>query len=1121
MKRIAGNHRVSWLLIGIVLLAQALLAQSLTTGEIAGAVKDPSGAVIQSASVALRSLDTGATQETKTNAMGEYNFRLLKPGRYSVSVSQTGFQKLERSTEVAVGRVATLDITLTVGQATQTVEVTAEAPLVNTEASTNTSFTPQQLMQLPSAGGDITNIAYTAPGVVVNTTGGYGNFQINGLPATSNLFTVNGENNMDPYFNINNSGASNLTIGQNELQEATIIANPYSGQYGQLSGAQVTYVTKSGSNQFHGNLGYWWNGRVMNSNDWFNNYYGVEKPFSNANQWAGAIGGPVIKNKTFFFVDNEGLRFVLPNVYSVTIPTPAFATAVLNNVTSLRPAEADAYKTMFNLWANAPGAAAAVPIPVANQVSSCNSVNLPGYNGATTPCEQRFEGSANALGSEWILSFRVDQKLGQNGNAFFRYKGDHGLQPTTLDHINPNFNAISSQPSYDMQFGETQVLSPRSTNDFRATFSHYVAQFAQNPEKVASTFPFAIITSGTVPFSSFNQQYNFPQGRNITQYQFIDDFTLNRGAHNLKFGVNFRRYDVSDHNFYFNNPAVYFGYTGDGMQNFVNGLSYQYRKSLNLASDVPIAMWGMGMYAEDDWSVAPNLKLTLAFRAERNSNPVCQINCFANFKGAYNTLASFTSSTPGSVPYSADIQPGLHQAYPGVDPLVYSPRVGLSWSPGGSHKTVISGGFMLAYDSPPAGLVDDLTQNNPPSVVAIRVRPSKGIAPFDPAGGAAVWQASANAFSLNKTFSQISSDLKTLGATFSAPSVFSLVGTIHAPMVREWNLQVQRQVTSDVVLSVNYAGNSTTRLPYTNAWPDAYDPYGLYPGVPGIASAQPVPNYFQLTQVQSGAVGNYNGLTFALTKRFAHAVSAHFSYTFSHQLDECSNGCLFGSGNGENGGGQINPLNLRTNNYGNGDYDIHHSFVGDFVVNPTFHPSSRLASHIVNGWELSGKIFWRSGLPFTVTDSYNSLLSGGGGTIFGTPLGKGWGQMSCGQAAAGDPGVATPCIDSSKYLDSSTIPYFTAWSPATRNQLFGPHYFDLDLNLFRNFTFKERFKLGLGVQAFNALNHPNFGVPDTTLGDGSTGLISGTVATTTSPYGSFLGFDGSVRVVQLSGKLNF
>ena len=252
-------------------LAAALAAQSLISGDIAGTVMDPSNAVIANATVVLKSLDTGTVQTTATKVTGEYRFSLLKPGRYMVTVSEQGFQKAERQVEVQVGQVVTANLTLQVGQATETIQVSEAAPLINPEASINTSFTPAQVAQLPSAGGDITNIAFTVPGVVVNSTGGYGNFTVNGLPATSNLFTVNGENDMDPYFNINNSGATNLTLGQNELQEATVIANAYGGNYGQLSGAQVSYVTRSGSNQFHGNAQYLWNGRALNANDYFNN----------------------------------------------------------------------------------------------------------------------------------------------------------------------------------------------------------------------------------------------------------------------------------------------------------------------------------------------------------------------------------------------------------------------------------------------------------------------------------------------------------------------------------------------------------------------------------------------------------------------------------------------------------------------------------------------------------------------------------------------------------------------------------------------------------------------------------------------------------------------------------
>ncbi|MFN7993720.1 MAG: carboxypeptidase regulatory-like domain-containing protein [Bryobacteraceae bacterium] len=1098
----------------LIALSVPAPAQSLITGGLAGTITDSSGAVVPDAAVMLKNLDTGAVQNGATNQSGAYRFTLLKPGKYMVSVALAGFQKAERSVQVAVGGIVTADLVLEVGPSTQTVEVAAVAPLINPEASMNTPYSPTEVQALPSAGGDLTNIAFTAPGVVVNNTGGYGNFTINGLPATSNLFTVNGENNMDPYFNTNNSGATNLTLGQNEVSEVTVVANPYGGQFGQLAGAQVTYVTKSGSNQFHGNALYGWNGRAMNANDWFNNMYDTPRPFANANQWAASVGGPIRKDKTFFFVNTEGLRFVLPNVISMTIPTTDFANAVLANVTAKQPNEAGTYDKMLKLWLNAPGAASAQPIA---NTSACNNLVLAGFDPATQNCAAKYQATPTALASEWILSGRVDQKLGNNDNAFFRYKLDRGTQPTTLDPVSSNFNAISHQPSWDTQLNETHIFGPRSSNNFMATLSYYFALFQQNHDLAYQTFPYQVITSGTVPFTGFNPMVNFPQGRNITQYQFIDDYTLIRGNHNLKFGANFRRYDVSDHNFYFNYPGVYFGYVSSGLQKFVDGRGYQYRQTLNQADNVPVAMWGMGLYAHDEWKIAPRLSLTLALRVERNSNPVCQTNCFANFKLPWSTLASVTSPDPGSVPYSADIASGLHQAYPGVDGLLWSPRVGFSWSPGKDSKTVISGGFGIFYDNPAAGMVDNLLAN-PPVSVSIRVRPSTGVLPFDPAGGAATWAASAKAFSLDKTYSQIASELQALGSVFAAPAVTSIAGTIHAPQWYEWNFQVQREITHSTSLTMNYVGNRGSRIPYSNAWMNTFDLYGIFTALPVIPAEAPVANYGTVTQLQSGAISNYQGLTTSFRKQFSRWFSAHLNYTWSHNLDEASNGGLFTYG--ESLLGFINPTSLRANNYGNSDYDVRHSLNADYVVTPKFDFNSPVLKHLLNGWEWSGKIFWRTGLPFSVIDgNWNGALGNGGGTILATPTASyGSAQTSCGAGAA-----VTPCLNASAFLDSASADFmgYSAWSGQTRNQFRGPHYFNADMSLHRTFKFGENRTFGIGVNAFNVFNHPNFGFPDYNLGDPDFGKVTATVSTPTSPYGNFLGFDSSVRVVQLSAKIVF
>src|SRR6202166_2239515 len=437
-------------LLGALCLATVpMFCQSLTTGNITGTVVDPSHAVIPGAPVDLKGTDTGSSASTTTNSNGGYSFSLLKPGRYEIAVKQAGFAEVQQTVQVEVGQTSNAEIDLSVAKGTETVEVSGTAPLINTEPSNNTAYTQEEVAQLPSGGGDITNIADTAPGVVVNGMGGYGNFTVNGLPATSNLFTVNGENDMDPYFNINNSGASNLTLGQNEIGEATVVTNPYGGQYGQLAGAQVTYVTKSGTNAYHGNAMYWWNGRYLNANDWMANNSGSPRPFSNANQWATSFGGPIVKNHTFFFVDYEGLRFLLPNVDQVTAPSSAFISAAEANVASVNPAESTTYNKLMSLYQNAPNYSSGLPNPVVPK-DSCATLSLPGWV-ANTPCSVTYTTTPKALAWEYIVSARVDQKLGNNDNIFGRYKLDHGLQPTSLDPINSLFDANSLQPSWDAQ----------------------------------------------------------------------------------------------------------------------------------------------------------------------------------------------------------------------------------------------------------------------------------------------------------------------------------------------------------------------------------------------------------------------------------------------------------------------------------------------------------------------------------------------------------------------------------------------------------------------------------------------------------------------------------------------
>jgi hypothetical protein len=280
-----------------------------------------------------------------------------------------------------------------------------------------------QIDNLPNSGNDLTAIAQVAPGVQMSSAsgGGYGNFTAFGLPATSNLFTVNGNDEMDPYLNLNASGATNLLLGKNEVEEAAVVSNGYTGQYGRQAGAQVDYATISGSNQFHGNANYWWNGVSMNANDWFQNETVPVTPkgFVNNNQYAARIGGPIKKDKAFFFVDYEGLRYILSTSQNAILPSANYLNSVIANLNVVDPAAVPLYTVIRDLNANAPGIARATPVSAAlDPALGCGDLTLgqPGFTqfgspsngGGGVPCAVSLRSNVGQPSTEWILAGRAD-----------------------------------------------------------------------------------------------------------------------------------------------------------------------------------------------------------------------------------------------------------------------------------------------------------------------------------------------------------------------------------------------------------------------------------------------------------------------------------------------------------------------------------------------------------------------------------------------------------------------------------------------------------------------------------------------------------------------------------------
>jgi outer membrane receptor protein involved in Fe transport len=1152
------------------------LAQTITTGELAGTVTDPSGAVVAGASVQLKSVDEGSVSNTKTSSTGYYQFAYLRPGSYSVTVIGSGFQGEQRNVSVALGASATANFKLTLGSSTTTVEVSGAAAEIETEdANITANFGTKQLEQLPNPGNDLSAVALTAPGVVMNTGGGAmfggGNFEVNGLPATSNLFTLDGSNDNDPYFNVNNTGATNLSLGLNDIQESTVVSNGYSGAYGGLAGANVNYVTKSGSNAFHGNAIYWWNGNILNANNYFRNQSNGlagsdvdPRPFVNDNQFAGSIGGPIKKDKAFFFFDVEGLQLAIPSPQSLTVPTPAFQSAVLANLASTSSglsASVPFYNQIFGLYNRVSQAGAKQLGPGVDPatITAQNPNGIPNGGGcsdispstqsafaafSSAPCAVAVQAALSAHTHDRLFAWKFDMNLTHNDKLFVRVEKEHGVQATYTDGIDPAFNVVSDQPQWQAQFGETHTFGSDKVNDFKASMLWYSAGFAmQNQSAASSALTVPGVGAGTETFalgdgslSALNaDNVVMPQGRNIFQHQYVDDFSWIRGRNNFKVGVNFRRDDISDQNFVFVTPEVLAFSLANFATGGVGGQGDIIVQNFPSRTEVPIALYQLGLYAADDLKVSNNLKLTLSLRADHLSNPICQINCFQRF-----APGAFGDST--AAPNTA-ILTGEHQAFPSVTNISWQPKIGFAWTPGGSQKTVLRGGIGIFADALPTGAIDSFLQNAPLDPQFIT--PGGYISPAEtnptqlPGTLYALSAASGASFAANYASGAPGCAVPGANQAACVPAFsFTNATAVKVPTYYKWSLEVQQAVGWHTTLNLSYVGNHGSHEEFSNqalnAWCCAA---GQLPNAPTATSFANLPTtvpdarFGAVAQANNIANSNYDGLMATVNHSFNGGLQFQASYTWSHALDEISNNSL--SPFGLNTAGLYadiiypqNPSNPQQN-YGNADYDVRQNFVMNYVWSDAFrHLTHWGPNALMKGWAFSGTLFAHTGLPFTayssaVTDALENTNYGPGGgaqTIFANQNGP---AVSCGSSAATvtPQGLAAaPCLSASNFSTPTTT-----FGNERRNQNVGPFYFDTDFAVEKAFGISrwEGSQFSVGARFFNLFNHPDFYFPVMNVNSPQFGQIIQTVSTPTSIYGSGLGADASPRVIQLQAKFTF
>jgi hypothetical protein len=1122
--------------------ALRLPAQTQTTGEITGVVTDPSGAVVGKAKVTLQDNAKGSTQSAETNKEGVYRVQLLNPSQYTITVTSSGFQEAGTVVDVALGQVTSADVQLTIGSASQTVIVAGEAePLIQTEnGNVASTFSQQQLAAVPNPGNDLTAFIQSAPGVVMNTAGGLGNFSDHGVGAASNLFTLNGMDDNDPFLNLNNSGATNLLLGANEVQESTIVSTGYSAEYGSLAGANVNYVTKSGSNDFHGNAIYYWNGSAFNANDWFLNHAGDPKNFSNANQWAGSFGGPIKKDKAFFFFNTEGLRVVVPVSTAVAFPSQAFQTATIANLENKDGFPANSatvafYQNIFNLYNNAKGAANAVPGagPLSTDPLGCN-----GFTGlgAGVACSSFFQAADNNLTHEQQFAGRIDYNATTNDRLFLRILYDQGVQASDTDPISPLFNITSTQPQWQGQLNESHTFGSTMVNQFILSGQWYSAIFDNtNRAATLAAFP-TTIAFGNANIPWFNiggaaaagaGDAFFPQGRNVTQYQIGDDLSKTLGNHTLKFGTKFLRYDVSDKDFGVftsglitpNSVAAFF----NGGVDPATGTSSVLQQSFPSALSQPIALYTLAFYGEDDWKIKSNLTFTLALRVEHESNPVCQTNCFNRLNAPF-----LLADNNVSVPYSTDVLQGLHQELQGLSSILWQPRFGFAWSPRGSRSTVIRGGIGLFNDAFPAVFTDNFASNAPG--VNTFVVAGSNIAPGETLNGGNLFaQAAAsnagliNGFKNNQTLAQIQANVP----NFAPPSLFSANKQTKIAQFQKWSLEIQQALGKNSSFDVSYNGNHSIHDLVDRNGVNAFCTPGVgacaaVPAFVGLPAAPFDPRFGTVSLLDTNGISNYEGVTLS----FKHNINGGWgkgvllaNYTYSHAFDDVSNGGdpnVFFSGTSVTSA--VNPFNIH-DNYGPSDYDVRNYFSTSYVWELPLRRALR--GHgwtpLVDGWQVSGTIFARSGLPYSVVDGgLDGILSAQnfGGVVL--PQFLGGPTSHCGEGAA--TGV-TPCVTVAQFVPSGTEKNFVG---GLRNIFRGPDYWNTDFTAQKLTKIPrwEKGEFGVAFQFFNLFNHPNFNLPNNDL-TGALGSISSAVSEPTSILGSGLGGDASVRIIQIKTSLTF
>ena len=913
----------------LVAIATIPLAAQTSRGIIAGSVTDDTGAVVSGATVTATSKDTGEVHTATSGPTGAFRIEAVNPGNYSISVTQKGFSTLTINNVVVAGSVITpIDARLKVGGSETTVLVEAEANQVQTEnGELSHTISTTEVTELPLQGLNPIALALTLPGVVDvggrNFSNGTG-FTVNGGRPRSNNFLIDGQDNNDNSI----QGQAFQPINPNAIQEVSILTNSYSAEFGR-GGASVTNVIyKGGTNRFHGSAWELYEGSGLNAltgQQLLGGLDGSTKPRYDLHTYGFSVGGPIVKDKLFFFASPQWQRRygkAAPN--TISAPTAAGAAALQ----AIGTPNAQLLLQYYNGLRAAPGSGCAGTPPP----SGCLD---PGAGRPLVEFADTQRPAPAELNPDTQWNMKIDYLFTKNDSLSFRYLHDRGSLspdffnfPTSLPGLDPQQGGPSENAG--IVWGHT--FNPKAVNEFRISYGNFNFAFAPTPEALANP----LFAKPSISFSGLNHPPLFgvssalPQGRGHTTYQFQEALTLTRGTHVIKTGFDIARLLVVDA-IPFNSRGTIAYAGGGGFSSFGNFIdNFTGNGGLaQIAFGNPVIkpkMFQDAFYIQDTWKLKSNFTLDYGLRYEYQNNP----------ENSLPFPAVDTSKAPFE-PFPSPVrvkESGLN----------FGPRVGFAYTPKfwqglfGQDKTVIRAGYGMFYDAFFTNILDNTAAGSPNAVVGFK----QGLSTDN--GGRGL----AGASTLIPTISPILNPLN---------SVTTVDQNLTNPRTHQWNLDIQRELPGNFILTAAYVGTRGQRL-FVN---DQLNP-GLGTGLTRVN-----PNRGGITVRDNNGDSIYHGFNTKVERRFSKGLLLRGAYTFGKSIDNGSEvftitgGSSFRQDNGPHG---------RQEERGLSAFDVRHRFSLAYVYNVPGLKFSNSAlnamAYVTRNWEWSGTTAFQTGLPDTI-----------------------------------------------------------------------------------------------------------------------------------------------------------